>query len=41
LQFGLDMCQSSLLAEGNLKGRCRETSSRFEACAMRKIKTEG
>jgi hypothetical protein len=39
LQFGLYMCQASLLAEGNLMGRCWETSSKFEACAMRKIKT--
>jgi hypothetical protein len=41
LQFGLYMCQASLLAEGNLMGRCWETSGKFEACAMRKIKTEG
>jgi hypothetical protein len=41
LQFGLDMCQASLLAEGNLLGSCWETSRRFEACAMRKIKSEG
>jgi hypothetical protein len=41
LQFGRDMCQASLLAEGNLMGRCWETSRKFEACAMRKIKTEG
>jgi hypothetical protein len=41
LQFGLHMCQASLLAEGNLMGRCWETSRKFEACAMRKIKIEG
>jgi hypothetical protein len=39
LQFRLDMCQASLLAEGNLMGRCWETGRNFEACAMRKIKT--
>jgi len=39
LQFGRDMCQSSLLAEGNLKGCCRENLAVvFEACAKRKIK---
>jgi hypothetical protein len=27
LQFGLDMCQASLLAEGNLKGRAGKTGS--------------
>jgi hypothetical protein len=27
LQFRLDMCQASLLAEGNLKGRAGKTSS--------------
>jgi dihydroxy-acid dehydratase len=41
LQFGLDMCQASLLAEGNLMGCCWETGRRFEACAMRKIMSEG
>jgi hypothetical protein len=41
LQFGLDMCQASLLAEGNLMGCCWETGRMFEACAMRKIVSEG
>jgi hypothetical protein len=41
LQFGLDMCQASLLAEGNLMGCCWETGRSFEACAMRKIMSEG
>jgi hypothetical protein len=38
LQFGLDMCQSSLLAEGNLLGKLLgNLAASLRACAMRKI----
>jgi hypothetical protein len=38
LQFGLDMCQSSLLAGGNLLGKLLvNLAASLRACAMRKI----
>src|ERR1700722_12487231 len=40
LQFGLDMCQSSLLAEGNLLGKpLGNSAASLRACALRKIKS--
>jgi hypothetical protein len=42
LQFGLDMCQASLLTEGNLmRAAAGKTGRSFEACALRKIKIQG
>ena len=40
LQFGLDMCQSSLLAEGNLLEKpLGNSAASLRACALRKIKS--